>query len=262
MDGCLKDLLTQIAIVETCEDSLLRGVDDDDGIRCLTPTALGILGTLGDVGLAESCEILLLVNPYHSIVGGIGQQVAPLLLEVGDTEVDLLHTFHLVVRQQGTLAYKHLVDLLQQLLVFTLQGIVLLVIDLTDTLEELFVEHDLIVEIGEQGLHFFLYLAQFRRLISLYEGKEHTAHTVEHTSTFLIGKDGVLKRCGISILHDLLDIVTLLLDGSLEGRHIVSGLDLTEIRCTKWLSALLHQGILTLGLLAGRERHRCRGNGY
>ena len=121
MDRGFIYLLTQFTVVETCQWCLLGGIHDDDGIRSLTPTALGILGALGDVGLTESCQIFLLVHPYHSVIGGIRQQVSPLLLQLRDAQVDLLHTCHFVVRQQGTSAHEVLIGLLQQLLILPRQ---------------------------------------------------------------------------------------------------------------------------------------------
>ena len=54
MDGSLIDLLAQIAVVEAGQEWLLRGIDDDDSIGSLSSPTLGILGTLGHIGLAET----------------------------------------------------------------------------------------------------------------------------------------------------------------------------------------------------------------
>ena len=112
VDAGLIDLLTQVAVVQVGEDGLLRSVDDDDGIGSLAATCLGILGALGDVGLRESCQVFLLIDPYHGIVHGSLQQVAPLLLQVRDAQVDFLHACHLIIGQKSTLTYEVLVDLI------------------------------------------------------------------------------------------------------------------------------------------------------
>ena len=72
MNAGLKDLLAQLAIVEGGQNGLLGGVYNDDGIGSLLAQVLSVLGALGDVSLRESCQIFFLVNPHHSIIGGIG----------------------------------------------------------------------------------------------------------------------------------------------------------------------------------------------
>ena len=51
MDSGLEYSLAQFAIVETGQRSLLGGIDNDDGIRCLASPTLCILGTLGNISL-------------------------------------------------------------------------------------------------------------------------------------------------------------------------------------------------------------------
>ena len=72
MDRSLIDLLAQFTIVETGQRSLLCGVDDDNGIRCFLSSAFRILGTLGDISLTKSGQLLFTVNPHHCIIGSIG----------------------------------------------------------------------------------------------------------------------------------------------------------------------------------------------
>ena len=252
----LEDPLAQVAVVETGQQGLLRGVDDDNGVWGLLATRLGIFGALGDVGIGKASQVFLLVHPHHGIVGGSGQVVAPLLLQVGDAQVDLLHPRHLVLGQQGTLAHKLLVDLLEQLLFLARQRIVLLVVDLLDALEERLVERYLVFEIGQHRHHLLLNLAQFRRLVSLGEGEKHAAHAVEQAVALVEGQDGVLERGRILILHDLLDVVTLVLDSRLEGRQIVRDLDLAEVGRAEGHLTLLQQRVLALSLLAGSQLHR------
>ena len=108
-------------------------VDDNHAVRRLRATALGILLALCNVGVAESGKLLLAVNPHHSVVGGFGQNVAPLLLKLGDARVDLLHAVHVVGREQGARAHKALVNLLGKALVLALKLGVLVVVDVLDT---------------------------------------------------------------------------------------------------------------------------------
>ena len=96
-----------------------------------------------------------------------------MLLQVADAQVNLLHTSHLVVRQQGTLAHEILVDFLQQFPVFARQRIVLFVIYLLDALEQRLIKCDFILEVSQQGLYLLLNLADFVRLVSLSQCKEH-----------------------------------------------------------------------------------------
>ena len=258
MDGGFVDFLAQLAVAKTGQQGLLCGVHDDDGVGCLASPALSILGTLGDIGLAETGQLLLLVDPHHCIVGGSRQYVAPLRLQVGDAQVDFLHTDHLVVRQQGTLAHEVLVDFLQELLVFTLQRVVVAVVDLPDAFEQRLVERDLVLQVCQHRLHLLLYLANLVGFVGLDNGEEHTAYAVECLAALLEGKDGILEGCRVLVLHDLGDFIAFLLDGSLEGGQIVSGLYHAEIRRTKRQGALLQQRVLTLGFRAACQlHHRC-----
>ena len=100
---------------------------------------------MGDVGIAQACQLALVLYPHNGIVGGIGKHVAPLLFKFGQSEVDGLHALHLLVGEQCTLAHEFLIDFLQQLLLFALKGVVLVVINLTDAFEEGFVEQDLVL---------------------------------------------------------------------------------------------------------------------
>ena len=140
VDGSLIHLSAQVAVLETGEQRLLRGIDDDDSVRSLTAKTLGILLALLHVGSTQSREFLLAIHPHHGFVGSFGQQVAPLLLQVGDAQVDCLHALFLIVRQQSTLAHKLLVSLLQEFLVLALERVMLSVIHLSDAFEERHVE--------------------------------------------------------------------------------------------------------------------------
>ena len=140
MDGGLVDTLAEFAIVETGQDGLLGGIDDDDGIGGLSATAVSILTALGQIGLTETGEVFLLIDPHHSIVSGGRQIVAPLLLKVGDAEVDLLHTLHLIVGQKGTVANEALIGFLEQFLILALKRLVLAFVDLTNSFEEILIK--------------------------------------------------------------------------------------------------------------------------
>ena len=255
MDRSFEHTLAQIAVIKTGEDGLLGGVHYHDGIGSLTSTAVGILHTLGDISLAESRQFLFLVDPDHSIVGSGLQGIAPLLLQIGNTEVNLLHTGHLVLRQQRALTNEVLIGLLQKLLILTLQHIVLTVVDLFDTLKKLVVERDLVVKLGQQRHHLLLNLTDFICLVGFCECEEHPAHAVEQTAAFLKGDNRVLERGGVLTLDDGLDVLTLLGDSCIKSRHIVGHLNLTEIGCAKGQLAFHQQRVLTLCLLTGSKRH-------
>ena len=250
MNGSLIDLTAQVAVVETGQKGLLRGIDDDDGVWCLAATALCIFLALLYVGLVQSRKLLLAVHPHHGIISGVENQVAPFLLQVCDAQVDLLHALLLFVRQQRALAHELLVGLLQQFLVLALQRVMIAVVHLTDTLEERHIERNLVLQFGQLGHHLLLNLTQFRSLVSLSKCKEHTAHAVKHASAFLIGHDSVLESSRIGIVHNLGNLVTRLLDGTLKGRQIVGGFNLAEIRCSVGQRAFLQQRVLLLCVLA------------
>ena len=78
---------------------------------------------------------------------------------------------------------------------------------------------------------------------------------VEQTGTLLVGHNGVLERGLVGIIGDGLDVVAGLLEGNLEGRQIIGGLDLAEVGGAEGYLTFNQQGILALGL-AARKRHR------
>ena len=207
MDRSLIDLLAQVAIIEAGQDSLLGGVHDDDGIRCFLASALGIFLALGDIGIAESGKVFFLVHPYHSIVHSLLQLVAPLLLQVRDAQVDLLHAFHLIVGQQGALAYELLISLFRELLIFAFQCSILLVVHLTDTLEESFVECNLVSQVGQHWHHFLLYLTNLGCLVGFCQSEERTTDAVEQFSTLFVGQNGVLESGRVGVIGNSLDLV-------------------------------------------------------
>ena len=214
-----------------------------------------------DVGFAQSSQFLLAVYPHHGIVGGFEQRVAPLLLQFGDAEVDGLHALLLVVGQQRTLAHELLVGFFQEFLVLALKRVFIVFINLTDALEERHVEGNLVLQFGQHRHHFLLNLAELRCFVCFGQGKEHAAHAVEQSSALLVGQDGVLESGRIGIVHDFGNVVAVLLDGCLEGRQIVSGLDLAEVGCSVRQRALLQQGVLLRCLLATADsRSQCCSN--
>ena len=257
MDGSLVDTLAQVAIVETGKDGLLGGVDDDDGVGCLSATTLSIFLALGDIGLTETSQVFFLIYPHHSVVGGCLKLITPLLLEIGDTEVDLFHTGHLIVGKQGTVAHEILINLFEELLILWVRkrGGGCLVVHLFDAFEEGLVEGDLVREIGQHGLYLLLDLRDLIILIGLGEGEEHATYTIERATTLLESKDGVLKGGRIRALHNLLDILARLCDSGLEGGQIIGGLDFTEVGGSEGELAFRKERVLCFSLLTGCHRH-------
>ena len=250
MDAGLIDLASQVTVAQTGENGLLCGIDDYDAVGSLGTTALGILLALGDVGIAQTVELLLAVDPYHSVVGRLGQEVAPLLLEVGDTRVNLLHALHLVGREHGARTHKAFIYHLGESLVFAGKALVLVVVYILDALEELLVERYLVVQVGEQGSHLLLGVGDDGRLVGTAESEEHIADILEQHTAVLVGEDGVGEgRFGL-VVHYLLDVLTLLLDRRLDGRQVVGLLDACEVGRSKGQSALLEQRVLSTGLVA------------
>ena len=136
-----------------------------------------------------------------------------------------------------------------------LQRVVLPVVHLSYAFEELCVERDLVLEVGEHGLHLLLDLSYLGRLVGLNDGEEHAADAVEQPSALLVGQDGVLERSRVGAGHDLTDVVARLPDGLLEGRHVVGGLNLAEVGRAEGQVALGEQRVVVLRLLAAHERH-------
>ena len=88
MDRSLENTLAEITIIKASQNCLLGGVHNDNGVWSLASPTLSVFLTLGDVCLSKSSQIFFLVDPNHSIVGGFLQLITPLLLQIGDAEVD------------------------------------------------------------------------------------------------------------------------------------------------------------------------------
>ena len=235
---------SQVAVGQVGENGLLRGVDDHDAVGRLGPTALRVVLTLRNVGFAQSGQFLLAFYPHHGVVGGVGQQVAPLLLQVGDARVDLLHALHLIGGQQCSRAHESLVDDLRESFVLALEFRILVVVHIFHTLEELLVERNLVAQVGHHGRHLLLRLGDDGRLVGAGQTEEHARHAVEHHATLLIGEDGVGEGGFLLVVHDLLDVGALYLDGLLDGRQVVGLLNLVEVGRSKGQATLLQQRVL------------------
>ena len=131
----------------------------------------------------------------------------------------------------------------------------LTIINLTDTFEQWLVERNLIFKFSQHGLYLLFYIAQFWRLVGFHQSKEDARDTIEHPPTLLKGEDGILESGRILVLYNLGYLVAFLLNGSLEGRQIVRGLDLTKVGCTKRQGALLKQRIFTLSIVTSSQLH-------
>ena len=82
------------------------------------------------------------------------------------------------------------------------------------------------------------------------ESVEHIDDTVEHYAALLIREDSVLECRLLLVVDNLLDVFTLILDGSLDCRQIVGLLNLAEVGRAKWQAALLQERIRTIGTRA------------
>ena len=229
VNRCFINLLAEFAVVETGQRLLLGGVDNHDGVWCFLTTTLGIFGTLLNICLTESGQVFFLVYPYDSIVGSRCQHVAPLCLQLRDTQVDLLHTCHLIVGEQSTLTNELLISFFEEFLVFTLKTLKLLVIYHFDAFKQRFVEHDVIFQFCQHGLYLLLDLTDLRCLVGTNQGEEDVAYTIKCLSAFLKCQDRILKGCRIGVVDNAVDLSTFLLNAFFKSREVIRCLDLTEI---------------------------------
>ena len=265
MDTCLVHTAAKVAVSKRGEDRLLGGVDDYHAVRSLTATALCVFLALSYISIAQASQLVLALYPYHSIVGGCRQEVVPLLLQLRDAGVDLLHALHLLCRQQGARANKTLVGLLGQAKIFALEFLQFVVVNELDAVEELLVERNLVVQIGKQRHHLLLSFGNARSFVGAGESEEDVAHTVEQESALFESEDGVLEGWFLLVVDNLLDVLTLAIDGYLEGRKIVALLNLAEIGSAERQSALYEKRIMggrtgTSGLGKRSGRHLQEGS--
>ena len=75
--------------------------------------------------------------------------------------------------------------------------------------------------------------------------EEYIGNTLQQHSAVLVGEDGVLESRFLLVADDFLDVGTLVLDGSFDGRKVVTLLNLAGIRSSERKAALLQERILT-----------------
>ena len=240
MDGSLVDAAAKVAVVKAGHDGLLRGVDDDDGVGSLSSPTLCVLLALCDVGLRESGQLLLRVDPHDSVVGGGRQQVAPLLLQVGDAHVDVFHAAHLLFREQGSGTHEALVDFFRQLAVFPFQRAQLVVVDILHAREQFFIKHQLVLQGCQQGHSLLLCFGYLGGLVGTRQGEEDVRDPSEQGSALVVGQDGVLERRPLLVVDDVGHLRALQVDSSFDGRNVVAGADLAEVGSPEGQRAL-HQ---------------------
>ena len=269
MNRSFVDTAAQVAVVKRSQKRLLRGVDDDDAIGSLAASALRIFRTLGNVGFTQSSQLLTRGNPNHGVVGRCGKHVAPLLLKLGNAHVDLLHAFHLLAGKQGARTDKAFVDFFQKLLVFALQLGIIMVVDVLDALEELLVERDFVLQVGQHGCHLLLRFGYDWRLVGAGEPVEDARDAFEQHTALLESQHRVLERRFLLISNYAPYVGALFLNSFLDGRQIVSGKNLVEVGCAEGQGALFEQGVhaCLFGTHAsfrhgyGLHHYRCQSDG-
>ena len=147
MDRSIVDTLTQAAVVKACKDRLLCGVRNHDTIRCLTATALSIFLTLSNICFAETRQFLHIVDPYCCLIGSFRKHITKVLLKFCQLLINLLHTCHLLLWEQGTSMSEVFIDYFQQLLILAFERIVFVVIYIFNTLEELLIKLNLVLKL-------------------------------------------------------------------------------------------------------------------
>ena len=174
------------------------------------------------------------------MVGRLGKEVAPLLLQLRDAGVDLLHARHFLGGKECARAHETLVDFLRQALVLTLELRIFVIVNELDALEELLVEGYLVLKTREQRHHLVLGFGQHGSLVGIGKAEEDAANAVEQDTTLLESENGILESRLLLVVDDLLNVVALDLDGCLDGRKVIALLDATEIGRTEG-QITLHQ---------------------
>ena len=84
--------------------------------------------------------------------------------------------------------------------------------------------------------------------------EEHTGNTLQQHTAVFVSEDGVLEGWLLLVVDYLLDVGTLFLDGSFDGRKVVAFLNLAEVRSTERQAALHQERVLTVAARILGER--------
>ena len=99
-----------------------------------------------------------------------------------------------------------------------------------DTLEQLVVERDVVVVLGEAGRNLLGDGLELVVGVGFGEAAEDEVYPGEQQAAELERLDGILEGRSLGVVDDGFDFGIVLLDGLFESRHVVFGLDLVERR--------------------------------
>ena len=172
--------------------------------------------------------------------------------------VDRLQACLLLRVEQRSRTYEIAVGLLQQAALFgveTQRGA--LVINRPDAFEKFFVEADLIAVRRHKGHHLLLKRLHGRGILRGAEHPENQLYLRKHFPRIVVGEDDVLKRRGVVVRRDGVDLGLVQRHAAFERGQEVPGFDLIERRHAVGSFPGRKKWIFTYGFpgLAGYECH-------
>ena len=245
-------LLAQVAVVGILQHGQAAGRMEGEHPFPFFPACLGLCcGVFNDIG-RDSGEVGLVVNHNLKSVVGRQQVLVELDVEVRQTAVHLLEGFLVGVVEQGAVAHKVLVGLLEgAYLVVSQPERVLAVIEILHAVEQAGVHHHLVRESAVARQQFLRHLLQFCSGISFGERHEHRHHAFKRGRHIVESQNGVGESGCLGVVHNRVDRCVGLGDAGIECRLVVGDLNLLERRDLELVAVRLHERILPL-LLAAR----------
>ena len=140
--------LAQCPIFQARQDRLLRSIRNNNAVRCFAAAPLGIFLTLSDGSFTQAGKFFHVIDPNSRLIACLRKHIAKVLLEFCQLAIDLLHTRHLLLREQCTGVCKTLIDFFQKFFVLAFELVQLVIVDVFDTLEKLLVELNFVFKVG------------------------------------------------------------------------------------------------------------------
>ena len=230
-DRGFEHALAAVAVGERSQHRLAGGVLQGDQPLAFQPPLLGGVGGGADLGLGEAGERFGGIEHHRGVVDLLEQVLAEGGLQGGHLLVDRAHLRLAGVVEQRAGAHELLVVALGEAAVFRVRGErITRVVDRLDAGEQLGIEEDLVLVLGELGRDLGLDLLQRFAGVRAGQVVEHLAGAVEHDAAALHRHQGVVERRGLGVVGDRADLGEVLLHAFFEGRQVVLVADLREVR--------------------------------
>ena len=252
----VEQLLARRAILQRDLRRLLRRVLQHDDELAVELARLGRFGRGGDVGLAETIELLLVVEDERGRVVRREQLGLEFGRELGFFLVELAQRDLVGIVEQRAGAHEVLVVALDEALLLRILESVAGVVQRLHAREEFRIQRDLVLVRGELGCELGLQLLDVVVGVRLREVEEHLGDARQQHAGFFGLLDRVVERRLGRIVGDRLHLGEMHAHAFLERGRVIGHLDLVERRRVERQRRFGRERIARRQLAAARRRRR------